>query len=251
MPADLPGAAMTDARTLRNDPNDSLPEAGGQRERARLLARMRRRYPLKCRVVNVSGMALEITGVEDPDQVLLEMEQGILAAGREEPRWQPYWAESWESAVALGNCVAEWQLASKSVLDLGCGLGLAGIVAAARGADVLLADAAPPALLFARYNAWPWRDQVRTARIDWREDRIQRQFDLILGADVLYDLQDWPYLHAFWRQHLRPGGAVLIGEPGRRSADDWPAWAQTQGWQVVGTWTFAVGSRNVRCFQLC
>jgi predicted nicotinamide N-methyase len=95
---------------------------------------MRRRYSLRTRTIQVADLALEITVAADPEQVLVETEQGLQAADKDNPRWQPYWAESWDSAVALGITLAERLLVERQVLDLGCGVGLAGIVAAARGA---------------------------------------------------------------------------------------------------------------------
>src|SRR5262245_5829854 len=93
--------------------------------RAKLQARLERRYELKIRLISIGDTEFAITGVADPDQVLLEMEQGIRACGSEQPRWQPYWAQSWESAVAIGHALITKDLWEQKVLDLGCGLGLA------------------------------------------------------------------------------------------------------------------------------
>lgn len=203
-----------------------------EHERRKLYERMRRRYLLVRHPVHVGDWQLTIVGVADPEQVLTEMEQRIRASGRDDPRWQPYWARSWESASGLAEWLRRRSLPAPNVLDLGCGLGLAGIAAAAAGANVLFADAAHSALLFARYNAWPWRSQAAFRRLDWQREQLARQFKLILGADILYDPRDWPHLDRFWRRHLEPRGTVVLGEPGRGSAAHFPDWAQAQGWEV-------------------
>ncbi len=216
-----------------------------------LRARLERRYPLATREVAVAELRLPITVVADPDQVLLEMEQGIARSGRDEPRWQPYWADSWESAVGLGELLGQRDLAGQQVLDLGCGMGLAGTVAAARGAQVLFADAAPPSLLFARWNSWPWRARVDARCVDWQRDDLGRRFELILGADILYDSADWPHLDRFWRRHLAAGGEVLLGEPSRTQSNGFPTWIQDQGWRLQPSIVdVAVRPRRIRIWSL-
>ncbi|MGB7157649.1 MAG: methyltransferase [Tepidisphaeraceae bacterium] len=120
-----------------------------------------------------------------------------------------------------------------SVLDLGCGMGLVGTVAAALGARVLFADLESPALLFARLNALPWRDRVRTRRLNWQTDHLDERFDLILGADILYERKQWDFLEPFWRAHLAPGGAILLGEPGRQTGDLFIEWISSRGWTLT------------------
>ncbi|MDB5355202.1 MAG: prmC 1 [Phycisphaerales bacterium] len=119
------------------------------------------------------------------------------------------------------------------VLDLGCGMGLAGTVAAALGATVLFADLEPPALLFAALNSLPWHQRVRTRRLDWQHDRLAERFDLILGADILYERPQWPFLEPFWRAHLAPNGSVLLGEPGRQTGDLFVDWIGQRGWELT------------------
>jgi hypothetical protein len=118
-------------------------------------------------------------------------------------------------------------------------------------ARVLLADAARPAILFARYNAWPWRSRVQARCVDWQKDHLGRRFDVILGADILYDSGDWHHLDAFWRAHLAPQGCVLLGEPGRHGADRWLDWITARGWRGEVT-SVVVESRPkpIRVFRL-
>lgn len=123
-------------------------------------------------------------------------------------------------------------LASSNVLDLGCGMGLTGTVAAALGARVLFADLETPPLLFAQLNSLPWADRVRTRQLDWRTDRLGERFDLIIGSDVLYERKQWEHLEPFWRAHLAPGGSVLLGEPGRPTGKAFPEWITSRGWRL-------------------
>jgi predicted nicotinamide N-methyase len=202
-------------------------------ERAALLARIHRRHTTVTRPLQVGPLLIDFTRVANPNEVFVHMEQETAVSGDADPRWQPYWAEAWESAFAIARLLSEEELTDRQVLDLGCGLGLPGTVAAAKGAQVLLADAAQPALLFARLNTWPWADRARVRRLDWRQDRLPgERFDVIVGADILYQREDWTYLEPFWRAHLAPQGRLLLGEPGRRISAGFSEWLAAKGWQI-------------------
>jgi predicted nicotinamide N-methyase len=108
-------------------------------------------------------------------------------------------------------------------------MGLAGTVAAALGYHVLLADLEPHALLFAKLNAMHFDPHVRARRLDWRRDRLDESYDLILGADVLYDKSQWALLEPFWRAHLAPRGEVILGEPGRQTGELFVPWIAARG----------------------
>ena len=97
---------------------------------------------------------------------------------------------------------------------------------------VLFADLEPPALLFARLNSLPDAARVRTRRLDWATERLGERFDLILGADILYERKQWDFLEPFWREHLAPGGTVLLGEPGRQTGDLFREWITARKWSL-------------------
>lgn len=138
-----------------------------------------------------------------------------------------------------------------SVLDLGCGMGLSGTIAAALGAKVLFADIEPPALLFARLNSLPWSSRVRTRKLNWQSDRLDERFDLIIGADILYERAQWENQELFLRHHLVAGGTVLLGEPGRQTGDLFIEWIRQRGW-TLETFAESVPTREkpVRVLRL-
>jgi len=222
-----------------------------ERQRARLEARIRRQYVTVCEAYHFGAVTVQLTRVAQPDEMLERMEQDAKSGGTASPRWQPYWAELWGCSLAVCQRLVQQDLQGLRVLDLGCGLGLTGTVAAARGARVTMVDAAPPALLFARLNSWPYRDRVQVRRLDWCRDRLAGPFPWIVGADILYDRSDWPHLEAFWRAHLAPDGIVLLGEGGRSTGGEFPDWLDGRGWRLDRTETMLPGHpRPIRLFQL-
>lgn len=96
----------------------------------------------------------------------------------------PYWAELWPAATALAEALPD--VAGLRVIELGCGLGVTSLVAAARGADVLATDWADDAVALVRENAARNGLALRAERWDWRDARPDR-FDVALAADVLYE----------------------------------------------------------------
>lgn len=212
--------------------------------RARLRHRISRRYQTLTETAAVGTLQIEFTRVTDPDKVLDEVAaeadlrdrlHGSRAPG--DQLHLPYWAELWESARGIGSFLCDEMatgqaMANMDVLDLGCGMGLAGTVAAALGARVTFADLEPPALMFARLNSLPWRSQIATRQLNWQTDRLDQSFELILGADILYERIQWPFLDAFWRAHLRPGGRIILGEPGRQTGDLFVDWITAHRWKL-------------------
>ena len=209
--------------------------------RQRLRARIHRQYATTTQQIQMGSLGISFTRIADPDGVLDDVaEKADLRqrlTGRRAPDEHlhlPYWAELWDSAIGIGTFLLRGRhcLNSRSVLDLGCGMGLAGTAAAASGARVLFADVEPPALLFAQLNSLPWKDRVRTRRLNWQTDRLAERFDFILGADILYERSQWEYLERFWKQHLAHDGTLVLGEPGRQTGDLFIDWITARHWQL-------------------
>lgn len=132
----------------------------------------------------------------------------------------PYWAHLWIGARALGRALAEAKgLAGCRVLDLGCGLGLPGLVAAARGATVLFVDREPAALAFVRASAWRnGLGGVTCAVADFAATAFHAAFDVILGAEVIYDPQSYLPLCEFLDRHLERDGVLHLTDAFRADA---------------------------------
>ena len=228
--------------------------------RSSLLARIHRRYQTKTQNLQIGLLQILFTRIADPDVVLdqvaaeedrREKQSGQRRQGEE--LHLPYWAELWDSGLGMGQLLvsAPQLVRENNVLDLGCGMGLAGTVAAALRANVLFADLEADSLLFARLNSLPWREKIRTRRMNWQKDRLEERFDLILGADILYEKQQWEFLEPFWRQHLKTDGSVLLGEPGRQTGELFLEWMSSKKWRIEKSeQPVSTRPRPIRLFQL-
>lgn len=109
----------------------------------------------------------------------------------------PYWSFCWASGLAMARWLAshpQW-VQGKRVLDFGAGSGVAAIAAARAGAaEVVACDMDELALAACEANA-----ALNGVTLGHSADftTVQGPFDLILVADVLYDLENLPLLDRF------------------------------------------------------
>ncbi|XP_058104980.1 uncharacterized protein LOC131248633 [Magnolia sinica] len=108
----------------------------------------------------------------------------------------------WDSAIYLSEWMAsqglvEFQIEGKTVVELGAGTGLPGLVAASLGAGrVVLTDVAPllPGLQRS-VEANGFSDRVEVRELVWGSDETWlSEVDLVLMSDVFYDTSEMPAL---------------------------------------------------------
>ena len=166
---------------------------------------------------------------------LLDERDAGGGAGAEDQEYPPYWAELWPSGVELAYAVAEEVRPGASVLELGCGLGLPGIAAALAGGRVLATDRSRDAIAFTRENARRSGADLATAQCSWTPgDRLVDggPWDLVLGADVLYNRRNVEELLELLPQLVDDRTEVIVADPGRPQADEFVA-AARNSWATV------------------
>jgi predicted nicotinamide N-methyase len=127
--------------------------------------------------ITVAGLRLELLRPSTPEALIDEEAFAV-------DEFLPYWAELWPAARALAEALPDVE--GLRVVELGCGLGLPSLVAAAKGASVTAIDWSPDAVALLRANAVRNGLALRAVVRDWREPWHER-FDLVLAADVLYE----------------------------------------------------------------
>jgi predicted nicotinamide N-methyase len=143
----------------------------------------------------------------------------------------PYWAKLWPGAFALADYQAErGSLAGKRVLELGCGLALNGILAAQLGGAVTVTDWFHEAMALAQVNAALNGVQLATVWMDWNLPPSDQQYDIVLGADLLYERRNHAPILAALPVLLAPGGVALLSDPGRPHLPAFRADLQAGGW---------------------
>ncbi|MFH1034863.1 MAG: methyltransferase [Pseudomonadota bacterium] len=170
--------------------------------------RLHQRLPLIKTELDLGGRRLFIPELKDPLAYIESRPAGEL----------PYWTKVWPAALVLAGLAASLPPDQRPILELGAGLGLPGLVAAASGRRVILTDLDPDALDFARaaveINGLEHLAQVRA--LDWTAPPEDLSgFATVLGAEILYQPELYPGLVALLESLLAPGGTAFISHEER------------------------------------
>jgi predicted nicotinamide N-methyase len=174
--------------------------------------------------VEVGGHPLTILRPESSESLISE-------ADFERDERLPYWAELWPSALILARQVASLDGHGRSLLELGCGVGLVAVAASRAGFNVTATDYYADALLFTHLNVARTGAPVpRTRELDWRavpEDL--GRFDVIVASDVLYERRYPSLIANVVAGALGSRGIALIADPGRVAAPELPGECAAHG----------------------
>ena len=182
-----------------------------------LLQQIKSRYPVEEKTIPLITNQIRMTIIDDPDQLLDTLSK--------EDQWGmlhlPYWTYLWPSAIGLARHLDRSHgFAGQRILEIGCGFGLAGIVACQKGGIVLFTDYELDTLTFARYNALQsgCADRAAFVQMDWNSPCLKGKFSRILASDVIYEDTHWNPILALIQAHLTPDGEAILSEPNRTSA---------------------------------
>jgi len=171
-----------------------------------------------------------LPGLEVPLLVVENVESLITDLADEEK--VPLWAEIWPAARGISRYIWEnMDFSGQRVLELGCGLGLAGVVCGLKGAKVTFSDYQPAALEISQKNArLNGLTGTATHLGDWRSFHLQQEFDWIVGSDILYDHRFNGYLGSIFQAHAGRGKGILVSHPGRQPAFEFiKKWCEDTG----------------------
>ena len=137
-----------------------------------------------------------------------------------------YWNRIWPSSVAL----SEWlireffpvKLAGKKILEIGCGTGLAGVVAARLGGITRFSDLVPVTLEAVKETCrMNHINHFEAGTLDWFEkiESNGSKFDMILGSEIFYDVKILAGIAQILEKMLAAGGTGIFCDPNRLGLD--------------------------------
>ena len=164
----------------------------------------------------------------------ISIEQGVAGFGQ---TGQVVWNAGALLAEHMATRLGPSFFAGKRVLELGCGTGLPGIVAARLGASKLvLTDGTKEVIARAELNAAAnlkgMPVAVSSMQLNWGEvtGKELGTFDVLLASDVLYQAAGWRPFAQTAGELLAPNGVVLVAEAGHQTS---PADDTLRGFRVV------------------
>ncbi len=134
----------------------------------------------------------------------------------------------WPSSIRLASALALRPVnADEKILEIGCGLALASLVAHRRGANITASDRHPKAKLFLqenlRLNNLPelpfrhgqWGEHPVPSLEDTGAELLNTKYDLIVGSDLLYEPDMPKALARFVNLYAAEQAEVWIVDPNR------------------------------------
>lgn len=198
-------------------------------------------YPAHAYAIPVCGQPLRILGPADPHG--LHRLPHVVARHKADG-YSAHWGLPWPAAVMLAEHVINRTLAGpaasdQSVLELGAGLGIAGLALTRAGFPTMITDYDEDALAFVRASADLNGLTPRSVEyLDWREPPSQR-FAVIVSSDCVYDRGHHKPILALLDACLAPGGIAVFSDMNRRASDAFPDTAERAGYRVSITPTSA------------
>ena len=173
---------------------------------------VKERYKVAFEPLKIREHKLQLLKITDLEQIL---------AGKDplkDVSSFPFWIRLWEAAIVLSEFVAGLPREEETtLLELGAGLGAPGLTAAAAGFSVTLTDYEELILDFERINAAASQlDTVRFAMLDWLNPPEMEQYDIVIGAEILFREEFFQPLLGVLRKALKPNGVVYLAHDIKR-----------------------------------
>ena len=135
----------------------------------------------------------------------------------------PLWSKIWEASIVLSDFLAGMPPdRGKNFLEIGCGMGVVGVVASAFGHRVTATEYNSNALNFVRANACANLSQEdpcpEIVELDWTKPRLEGSFDYIVGSEIAYRDDNFEPIFGLFERYLSPSGEVILAEGLRKTS---------------------------------
>jgi predicted nicotinamide N-methyase len=170
--------------------------------------------PIVREQVILEGQTFSIDRPTETDRLL---DHPFVKKSFEADEYLPYWADLWPASRMLAKVILResWP-AGLHALEIGCGLGLPGIAALAKGLRVTFSDYDATALQFAADNARiNGFDNFDVLQMDWRQPPADLRVPLLLASDLIYELRNVEPLVRLIKHILLPDGLCLLTDQDR------------------------------------
>ncbi|MFN4196508.1 MAG: class I SAM-dependent methyltransferase [Caldimicrobium sp.] len=127
----------------------------------------------------------------------------------------PLWFKIWEASIVLADYIASLG-GSLEILELGAGLGVPSLVASSFGHKVLATDIDELPLEFVKKSAQMNSLNIETQKLNIFEPNLNKKFDLIIGAEVVFKKKLYQPLLNFFKTYVKPSGEIVLSHSTER-----------------------------------
>lgn len=179
------------------------------------------KYPTINRQRKIGDKLYVLEAIRDLDEAIDLVCEALTPEEQKDPFAEdlcPYFGILWPSSEALALYLADHPelVKNKTVLELGCGLGLPSLVATHLGGKVLATDFHPDVEEYFKRNCRHSSIDCDYQRLNWRENTTDvGQFDVVIGSDVLYESKHPREVALGLLRFVKKGGTVILSDPGR------------------------------------
>lgn len=178
-----------------------------------ILREIKKNFSVEFSPLQLDDHSIDILSIQNMPEYLDKL---IAKSAIQEPlRDLPLWAKPWPGAMILGRFLRRFEPQNKSLLELGCGMGILSLSAAQYGfRQILASDNNPMALNFAKANIIKnnLEDKIKTSLLDVTASHLpeDKKFDIIAASELLYlDALHRPLLK-FISRHMAPEGKAIF-----------------------------------------
>jgi predicted nicotinamide N-methyase len=180
----------------------------------KILKRIRKKYKVGFSPLTIQDLKLQVLQVNDLEHLLAGKDP---FAHVEE---FPFWVKVWEASMVLAHMLASMPSQGKqTLLELGAGMAVPGLVAAGRGYQVTLMDQQPHVLDFQRVSAAVNHfDDISFRVLNWSKLPDLGSFDRIVGAEILCREEFFQPLLTLFKKYLKDDGEIYMAHDKRRQS---------------------------------
>ena len=187
-----------------------------------LISLAEKKFKLSFEPISIGSNHLELVQIADMDSYIDHLAE---TCNQEQGLQLPFWARVWPTSILLSYYVQRLPASSDStLLEIGAGIGLCGLIAAQQGFKVTITDNNEDALLFAQINILKNKlaQNAKIAKLDFCTDSMSSRYFYILGSEILYREETYEPLIDFLEQHiaLQPEAEIILARNYKRNENN-------------------------------
>lgn len=132
----------------------------------------------------------------------------------------PFWVRLWDSSMILAYILGSQPNSEGArLLELGAGLGAAGLAAASAGFKVTMSDSEDIITDFQKVSAAAsGLNGIQFTKFEWTNPPQMEPFDVVAGAEILFRDEFFQPLLTIFKNCLKPGGSIYLAHDAKRQS---------------------------------